>query len=88
MSGPSWSTIFARRQAFSGTLGGASLCSSMEEQFRPKETVGGSSPFRGTMRRAAVGGIEVSRQAKLHEPWPGTAGAPALLADLTVHCLP
>jgi hypothetical protein len=29
-------------------LGGASLCSSMEEQFRPKEQVGGSSPSRGT----------------------------------------
>lgn len=24
------------------------LCSSMEEQFRPKERVGGSSPSRGT----------------------------------------
>ena len=29
----------------------ASLCSSMEEQFRPKETVGGSSPSRGTRER-------------------------------------
>src|SRR3954452_21174420 len=27
---------------------GPRLCSSMEEQFRPKETVGGSSPSRGT----------------------------------------
>ena len=32
-----------------GRLDAASLCSSMEEQFRPKETVGGSSPSRGTV---------------------------------------
>ncbi len=30
-------------------LDAASLCSSMEEQLRPKQTVGGSSPSRGTV---------------------------------------
>ena len=34
-----------------GRLPAVSLCSSMEEQFRPKERVGGSSPSRGTADR-------------------------------------
>jgi hypothetical protein len=37
---------------------GCCLCSSMEEQFRPKERVGGSSPSRGTTsNQVSSGGL-------------------------------
>ena len=48
---------------------GRCLCSSMEEQFRPKERVGGSSPSRGTRRERAVGElIALTFQCPHHAP--------------------
>ena len=42
----------------------------MEEQFRPKETVGGSSPSRGTvvLSRVIVDNLYDSRCTKLKVP--------------------
>ena len=44
-----WQRSGGTRRSPAPYSGAFSLCSSMEEQFRPKERVGGSSPSRGTM---------------------------------------
>ena len=49
---------------------GCCLCSSMEEQFRPKERVGGSSPSRGTRREWPACELESVRGSRVpHNSW-------------------